>query len=286
MILIVDSGATKADWTAIDENGEKLFFTQTLGLNPEVLTEEVIVERITSNYQLFENRKQVTEIYFYGAGAGTPRMRIFLGKVLQSFFVEADIDVKEDTYAAVYATTNPEDKAIVCILGTGANCSLWNGKELIQKVDSLGYIIMDESSGNFYGKRLISDYFFSKMPKHLAEKFEQQYELNSDVVKNHLYKLPNPNSYLATFAKFLVENKEDEYCKNIAFSGMQLFVDHWITQFEECHDVPVNFVGSIAFFLKDYLKEVLERNKIKLGTVLRKPIDGLVEYHILKREGL
>lgn len=168
MILIVDSGATKADWTAIDENGNKLFFTQTLGLNPEVLTEEIIIERITGNYELFENRKNVTDVYFYGAGLGTPRMCLFLTKVLQSFFVNANIDAKEDTYAAVYATTNPEDKAIVCILGTGANCSLWNGEKVVQKVDSLGYILMDESSGNFYGKRLITDYFFNKMPHHLA----------------------------------------------------------------------------------------------------------------------
>lgn len=284
MILIVDSGATKADWTAIDQKGNKLFLTQTLGLNPEVLTEEIIIERITSNYELFENRKKVTEVYFYGAGLGTPRMCLFLTKVLQSFFVNADIDAKEDTYAAVYATTHPKDKAIVCILGTGSNCSLWNGEKLIQKVDSLGYILMDESSGNFYGKKLITDYFFNKMPRDLAVKFEQQFELNSDVIKNHLYKLPNPNSYLATFAKFLVENKNETYCKEITQEGMQRFVDNWIKQFDECCEVPINFVGSIAFFLKDHLEEVLSKNGLKIGTVLRKPIDGLVEFHIQQNQ--
>lgn len=283
MILIVDSGATKADWTAIDKNGEKLFFTQTLGLNPEVLTDEIFIERITNNYQLYENRKSVSNVYFYGAGCGTERMRAFVESILKSFFKNAEIQVREDTYAAVYATTEPTDKAIVCILGTGSNCSYWNGKELFQAVDSLGYIIMDESSGNFYGKALIRDYYFNKMPKELAGSFESQYDLNSDVIKNHLYKLPNPNSYLATFAKFIVENKNHEYCRKIIKNGMQRFVDHWISQYEARYEVPINFVGSIAFYLQDILEEVLLENNMRLGRVLRKPIDGLVEFHLSKK---
>ncbi|MDO5608583.1 MAG: N-acetylglucosamine kinase [Capnocytophaga sp.] len=284
MIFIIDSGATKADWTALNKQGEKLFFTQTLGLSPEVLTEEIFIERITNNYQLYENRDAVAEVYFYGAGCGTERGRSFVDRLLKSFFKNAKIEVKEDTFAAVYATTRPEDKAIVCILGTGSNCSYWNGQELVQAVDSLGYILMDESSGNFYGRRLIIDYYFNKMPKELAEKFESQYDLNSDVIKNHLYKLPNPNSYLATFAKFIVENKGHDYCRTIIRNGMQLFVDHWITQYEARYDVPISFVGSIAFYLQDILAEVLAENNLKLGVVLRKPIDGLVAFHVNKQK--
>ena len=280
MILIVDSGATKADWTALNEKGIKLFGTQTLGLNPEVLTEEIVTERLTTNELLFENRRHVTNVYFYGAGCGTERMVSFLKVILQRFFSRAEINVHEDTFAAVYATTEPSEKAIVCILGTGSNCSFWNGEKLIQAVDSMGYILMDECSGNYFGKRLMVDYYFHKMPKHLAKKFEHQYELNPDVVKNHLYKLPNPNSYLATFARFLVENKDDEYCHTIAKKGVQLFIDHWISQYEERNVVPINFVGSIAFYLQDIVKEVITANGLKVGKILRKPIDGLVEYHI------
>lgn len=280
MILIVDSGATKADWTAINDKGEKLFVTQTLGLNPEVIDEHIFVERVVTNKELADNKDVVSAVYFYGAGCGTERMITLVDRTLKTIFKNAKIDVKEDTFAAVYATTAPTDKAIVCILGTGSNCSYWNGEKLIQAVDSLGYIAMDESSGNFYGKRLIVDYFFSKMPKDLAEKFEKTFDLNSDVIKNHLYKLPNPNSYLATFARFLVENKDHSYCRNIIENGMQLFVDHWITQYEARYDVPINFVGSIAFYLQDILKDVLAKNNLKIGVVLRKPIDGLVEFHI------
>ncbi|MFC2635105.1 MAG: N-acetylglucosamine kinase, partial [Capnocytophaga granulosa] len=217
------------------------------------------------------------------AGCGTERIRYFVERSLATIFKNAKIDVKEDTYAAVFATTAPTDKAIVCILGTGANCSYWNGKELYQAVDSLGYILMDESSGNFYGKRLIIDYYFKKMPSDLVQKFENQYELGSDVIKNHLYKMPNPNSYLATFAKFVVENKNHEYCREMVRKGMQLFVDHWISQYEDRYEVPINFVGSIAFYLQEVVKDVFVKNGLKVGKVIRKPIDGLVEYHLLHK---
>ena len=149
MIFIVDSGATKADWTALNEKGMKEFGTQTLGLNPEVLTEEIAMERLTTNEQLNENRKRARHVYFYGAGCGTERLRVFLHAILQRFFSNATIVVKEDTYAAVHATTANGERAIVGILGTGANCSYWDGKKLHQAVDSLGYSLMDECSGNF-----------------------------------------------------------------------------------------------------------------------------------------
>ena len=171
MIFIVDSGATKADWTALNEKGMKEFGTQTLGLNPEVLTEEIAMERLTTNEQLNENRKRARHVYFYGAGCGTERLRVFLHAILQRFFSNATIVVKEDTYAAVHATTANGERAIVGILGTGANCSYWDGKKLHQAVDSLGYSLMDECSGNFFGKRLIVDYYFKIMPEHLRKKF-------------------------------------------------------------------------------------------------------------------
>ena len=269
MILIVDSGATKADWTALNEKGMKEFGTQTLGLNPEVLTEEIVMERLTTNEQLNENRKRARHVYFYGAGCGTERLRTFLHAILQRFFSNATIVVKADG-----------EKAIVGILGTGSNCSYWDGKELYQAVDSLGYSLMDECSGNFFGKRLIVDYYFKIMPESLRSKFEHQYELNSDVIKSHLYKLPNPNSYLATFGRFLVENKEDDYCNRIIKEGLQLFINHWVVQYEVRNEVPINFVGSIAFYLQDMVREVFAANGLKVGKILRKPIDGLVEYHL------
>ena len=168
MILIVDSGATKSDWIALDGKGDQLFMTQTLGLSPEVLTRPVIEDRLANNFELSQNREKVTHLYFYGAGCGTDRMRNFLKGIFKVFFPNAEADVKEDTYAAIYATTKIGQQAIVCILGTGSNCSYYDGEQLFQKVASLGYIPMDDGSGNFFGRKLIRDYYFNKIPKDLA----------------------------------------------------------------------------------------------------------------------
>ena len=281
MKLIVDSGSTKADWIAIDDNGKVLFTTQTLGLNPEILDGPEIVSRLNDRFDILQNKKNATHLFFYGAGCGTERMQTALSQIFQEYFNNAIVEVHEDTYAAVYATTPKGEEAIVSILGTGSNCSYFDGEVLEQKVQSLGYIAMDDCSGNRFGRDLVRAYFFNKMPEHLAKQFESEYNLDADTIKHNLYKEPNPNAYLATFAKFLIQHKEDPFIKEIIVKAMQTFVDNYITQYENASEVPVHFVGSIAFYLKAELAEILGKNGLKLGNVLRRPIDGLIAYHEL-----
>lgn len=283
MRLLVDSGSTKADWIAIDEEGKVLFTTQTLGLNPEILDGKEIVERLNDRFDILQNKNTATHLFFYGAGCGTDRMRIELSQVFQDYFPNAIIAVHEDTYAAVFATTPKGEKAIVSILGTGSNCSYFDGKILHQKVQSLGYIIMDDCSGNVFGKELIRKYYFNKMPKELALEFEKEYNLDPDFIKSKLYKEPNPNAYLATFAKFLIQHKETEFCKKIILKEMKSFVKNYIRQYDNCKEVPVHFVGSIAFYLKDELQQTFDKYELQLGNVLRRPIDGLIAYHIANK---
>ena len=280
MKLIVDSGSTKADWIAIDDEGKILFTTQTLGLNPEILEGDQIVARLDDRFDIQQSKKIATHLFFYGAGCGTDRMKITLKAVFQDYFPNAIVVVEEDTYAAVFATTPKGEKAIVSILGTGSNCSYFDGRVLEQKVQSLGYIVMDDCSGNVFGKELIRKYYFNKMPKELAEVFEKEYDLSPDFVKNKLYKEPNPNAYLATFAKFLIQHKEHEFCRKIIFKAMKSFIKNYIHQFENCKEVPVHFVGSIAFYLKEELAVIFEKYELQLGNVLRRPIDGLIAYHV------
>ena len=283
MKLLVDSGSTKADWIAIDENGKVLFTTQTLGLNPEVLDKEEIIHRLDDKFDIQHNKDKATHLFFYGAGCGTDRMKDFLTIVFQEYFTNAAISVHEDTYAAVYATTPKDEEAIVCILGTGSNCSYFDGKILHQKVQSLGYIAMDDCSGNRFGRHLLRGYYFNKMPKDLALEFEEEYNVDPDYIKNNLYKEPNPNAYLATFAKFLIKHKDTDFCKKFIQFEMEEFVENYIKQFDNYTQIPVHFVGSIAFYLKDELTEVLTKHGIKIGNVLRRPIDGLIAYHILNK---
>lgn len=279
MILIADSGATKSDWIALDSDGAEIFMTQTLGLSPEVLSREVIEDRLANNYELSRNKDKVSNIYFYGAGCGTDRMKKFLKEIFNEFFPNAEVSVKEDTYAAIYSTTKIGVQGIVCILGTGSNCSYYDGHQLFQKVVSLGYIPMDDGSGNFFGRKLIRDYYFHKMPQDLGFKFAKEYDLEPDVIKENLYKQPNPNTYLATFARFLIENKEHPYCKGVIDKGFQQFVNNYIMQFELATKVPVHFVGSIAYYLREELAAVIERNDLILGVIRQRPIEGLMEFH-------
>lgn len=280
MRLLVDSGSTKADWIAIDDDGTVLFTTQTLGLNPEILEADEIIERLNDRFDILQNKDKATRLFFYGAGCGTERMKIRLSQAFSNYFTNAIVDVQEDTYAAVFATTPKGEKAIVSILGTGSNCSFFDGKVLHQKVQSLGYIVMDDCSGNVLGKELIRKYYFNKMPKELAIEFEKEYDLSPDFIKDKLYKQPNPNAYLATFAKFLIQNKDHEFCKTIIYKGMESFIENYVKQYDNYKEVPVHFVGSIAFYLKDELQFIFDSHEIKLGNVLRRPIDGLIAYHI------
>ncbi|MGB7395834.1 MAG: N-acetylglucosamine kinase [Pricia sp.] len=279
MILIVDSGATKSDWIALNESGKQLFITQTLGLSPEVLTRNVIEDRLANNFEISKNKEEVTELHFYGAGCGTDRMKNFLTEIFKVFFPNAKADVKEDTFGAIFATTKVGHQGIVCILGTGSNCSYYDGERLHQKVTSLGYIPMDDGSGNFFGRKLIRDYYFNKIPKDLGEKFASEYNLEADVIKENLYKQPNPNTYLATFARFLVENKDHPYSKGVIDKGFQQFINNYIMQFDLATKVPINFVGSIAHYLRDELTAVLERNDLIVGVIRQRPIEGLMEFH-------
>ncbi|WP_333600026.1 BadF/BadG/BcrA/BcrD ATPase family protein [Flavobacterium sp.] len=283
MKLLVDSGSTKADWIAIDDNGKVLFTTQSLGLNPEVLDKEAIVARLDDKFDIEHNKDKASHLFFYGAGCGTDRMKDFLTSVFQDYFKNAVVSVHEDTYAAVYATTPKDEEAIVCILGTGSNCSYFDGKVLHQKVQSLGYIAMDDGSGNRFGRHLLRGYYFNKMPKELAAEFEEEYNLDADYIKANLYKEANPNAYLATFAKFIIKHKEDPFCKKIIRKELKDFTKNYIMQFDNCTTVPVHFVGSIAFYLKDELEQILNKYDIKIGNVLRRPIDGLIAYHVLNK---
>ncbi|OWP77421.1 N-acetylglucosamine kinase [Flavobacterium oreochromis] len=280
MKLIIDSGSTKADWIAIDELGNVLFSTHTLGLNPEILTETEVLKRLNDNSELSINRENVSFLYFYGAGCGTSRMKDFLACIFEKYFLNAKISVYEDTYAAVYATTLKGEKAIVSILGTGSNCSYFDGQILHQKVESLGYIVMDDCSGNRFGRHLLRGYYYNKMPKKLAEIFETSYDLDPDVIKQNLYKEANPNAYLASFTAFLIKHKEDSFCQQIIKEEIESFVENNIKQFEDYKELPNHFIGSVAYFLQDEIKSVLTKHHIKIGKILQKPIDGLIAYHL------
>lgn len=283
MILIVDSGSTKSDWLAVDKEGNRLLEkVRTKGLNPAILSEKKLYKTISSSDALSENKEKVSHIFFYGAGCGTEKPRKLLKEVLDDFFPNAQISVNEDTLAAVYSTINhPKEAAVVCILGTGSNCSYYDGDVLHQKVESLGYTLMDDASGNYFGKQLIRDYYFNQMPENVKVAFATKFNLDSDFIKYNLYKQPNPNAYLASFAEFMFLHKDSEYTINLIKNGIRLFAKNMIMQFKDALDTaPVHFAGSIAYFSQDEIKEVAEEMGFKVGNFVRRPIEGLVPFHV------
>lgn len=278
MILIADGGSTKCDWILLDSKGEKILKTRTKGLNPAVFKTEVLQERLEENLDLKQVRDSVEKVHFYGAGCGTPKPTALLKSILTAFFSGAsEVQVQEDMVAAVYAVT--DKPGIVCILGTGSNSCYFDGQGIRTAVDSLGYILMDEASGNYFGKRLIRDYYYKKMPEQLAVKFEKEFDLSSDTIKENIYKKDNPNTYLASFAEFIFKNERNGYFYQLIAEGMQNFIEHRVLCFKEAQNVPIHFVGSIAYFSQDIIKDALQPYRLTPGNFVQRPIDGIIDYY-------
>ena len=277
MILIADGGSTKCDWIVLDSDGEILLKTRTKGLNPAVFKKEIIKERLLENIDLKKLKSKIQEVFFYGAGCGTKNPSLMLKAIFEGYFSNATVIVKEDTYAATYAVT--AEPGIVCILGTGSNSSFFDGKTIKNSIPSLGYVLMDEASGNYFGKKLIRDYYYKKMPEELRIKFASQYNLEADEIKLNIYKKDNPNTYLANFAEFMFKSEQNEYFISVLKKGIKDFFKNRIKPYDNYQKVPVHFVGSIAYFSSDMINKVAKKYNVTIGNIVRRPIDGLIEYH-------
>ncbi len=278
MTLIADGGSTKCDWVLLDQKGNLVLKTRTPGLNPAVVPEQELLLRIKNNPELAAIFNQVGFVDFYGAGCGTITPKTLLSRVLKQLFVNAKVTVEEDMVAAALAVT--DQPGIVCIFGTGSNSCYFDGKKAKTHVESLGFILMDEASGNYFGKRLIRDYFYKKMPSKLAVEFEKRFDLDPDTIKINLYQKPNPNTYLASFAEFIFTSEEENaYFYNLISEGVLKFIEYKILCYKEAEQVPIHFIGSIAHFSKDIIQDCLNRYHLELGNIVRRPIDGLIEYY-------
>ena len=278
MTLITDGGSTKCDWVLLDNSGEVVFKTATSGLNPTVVPKEELLLRIASNEDLKSVFNNVEILDFYGAGCGTATPRSILKEVLEALFTKAKVNVSEDMAAAVFAATT--EPGIVCILGTGSNSCFFDGIKIHSPIPSLGFILMDEASGNYFGKRLIRDYYYQRMPKEIAAEFENKFNLEADEIKMNLYKKPNPNAYLASFAQFIFTQKEiNPYFYALIKESISNFIECRILCYEKAHEVPVHFIGSIAHFSEEIIKECFAAHNLELGNIVQRPIDGLIDYY-------
>ena len=278
MIIIADGGSTKCDWILLNEKGEVELKTRTKGLNPAVFKPHVLKERIEASEDLKKYLDKITRVDFYGAGCGTPTPKKNLQNILNEFFTSAKVNVEEDMMAAAYAATT--EPGIVCILGTGSNSCYFDGSKVHMEVESLGYVLMDEASGNYFGKRLIRDYYYKFMGDDMSREFAKRYKLDADTIKHNVYKEENPNTYLASFAEFIFTAEErNGYFYKLIYEGMEKFIERRVMCFKQAQSVPVHFIGSIAFFSEDIIRDVAKRYHLEIGNIIRRPIDGLIEHY-------
>ncbi|MGM0634896.1 MAG: N-acetylglucosamine kinase [Bacteroidota bacterium] len=278
MWLIADGGSTKCDWVLLNSKGNVVLQTQTKGLNPTVFSKNTIKNRITSNKDLSNIFLSVEKLFFFGAGCGTlaPQMRLY--EQLQSFFKNAEVVVEEDMKAAALSVTIKP--GIICILGTGSNSAYFDGNQTHLKFPSLGYILMDEASGNYFGKQLISDYYYNIMPTDLQTDFKNEFDLDPDTIKSNLYNSETPNTYLASFARFIFgKNQQHAYFYQMLYSGIDLFFKRHVLCFEEATHHPIHFVGSLAYFSSDIIRKVACQHQLEIGQIIKRPIDGLINYY-------
>lgn len=279
MLLIAEGGSTKCDWILIEKSNNTVTRFRTKGLNPAILNEKALHKIISKEVNLTNNKEKIKEIYFFGAGCNTKNNNLILKKVLLSFFKVRKLYVAEDTMAAVHATTT--EPAVVCILGTGSNCCFFDGNKIIQKVPSLGYSLMDEGSGNYFGKELLKAYFYKKIPEKLSLSFKNKFNLSEEKIIKKLYKSKSPNKYLADFAPFLFENQEDIFMQGILQKGIQKFVENHILQYkDELKENPIHFAGSIASHSERQIRNELAKHNIRASSFVQRPMDNLINHFL------
>ncbi|MCB0755119.1 MAG: hypothetical protein H6602_09630 [Flavobacteriales bacterium] len=278
MILIADSGSTKCDWKLMDGEAE-VGSVSTMGFNPYFHSEAIISATLKAQRLFTQNADSITEVYIYSAGCSSPDLNKIVEKGLRAVFTKAKIMVDHDVLGAALAACQGEP-GIACILGTGSNSCYYNGETTYEEIPSLAYILGDEGSGSWYGKQLLRDYLYKEpIPLELRRELEEQGHDKNSIMEN-IYMQEHANVYLASFMKTISKYKETEYIKTMIHDGMRAFLLRHVCCFKNHKEVKTNFVGSIAYYFQDILKEEASKLGISIGNVIKKPIDGLVEYHL------
>jgi len=274
--LIADSGATKAEWSLLNNGKQKTILTQ--GISPYFLNKDQVIDVLLKELEPGLKNIKVDEVHYYGTGCANPDNARLMKKAIKQVFPEANIEVNHDLLAAARALCG-DDKGIACILGTGSNSCYYNGKRIISNSPGLGYILGDEGSGAYLGKKVLQYYLYNTFDDELRGRFDVTYLTNKAEILENVYKNPLPNRYLAGFVMFLAENRGHYMIENIIEDCLNDFFFTHLCKYKETWTLPVNFVGSVAFGFKDVLEELCHSYEFELGKILKKPMSGLIEYH-------
>ncbi|WP_300602246.1 N-acetylglucosamine kinase [Niabella sp.] len=274
--LIADAGSTKVEWCLLHNGKTKTVLTS--GVSPYFLNGDQIAALLTKELLPKLKNAAVDEIFYYGTGCLNPDNRKMVQKSLRGLFKGAKVQVWHDVEGAARGLCG-RGKGIACILGTGASACYYDGRKIQKNSPGLGYVLGDEGSGAYLGRKVIQYFLYNTFDEDLRARFDAAYVTNATEILERVYKQPLPNRYLAGFAKFLADNRGHYMVENIIEDGLNDFFFTHLCKFQEAWKYPISFVGSIAFGFKDVLKELCSSYSFELGKVLQKPMKGLVEYH-------
>lgn len=276
-ILIADSGSTKTDWALIEE-GKIAQRICTTGINPYFVSEQQGAAILADELKLERELHELTHIYMYSAGAKAPANKKMLENILKGHFAGTDVSVACDMTGAARSTCHTE-KGVVAILGTGSNSCYYDGSKIQKQRASLGYVLGDEGSGTFLGKKVLRYFFYDTFDGDLHEAFVNKYGNNLPEVLDSVYKQPFPNRYLASFTEFLGEHRGHFMIENILEDSFLAFFNANLLKYRESWKYPIHFVGSVAYTFRDVLHNIAEQFGLNIGNIVKSPMDGLVAFH-------
>lgn len=280
MILIADSGSTKCSWALCDTNGKLIQEISTIGFNPYFIDDRTILKYLV-NSDLNNWKEKISHVFFYGAGCSSKAKNKIIETPFIGFFKNATVNISHDLDAACFAMYDG-NPGITCILGTGSNSCYYDGKEIYEHAPSLGFIMGDDASGNYFGKKILSLYFNGKMDQELKEKFESSFESNIDVINKNVYNTNRANVFLAQYFPFITVTRDHPTIKKLIQDTLDEFIDLHVKCFSNSESVGINFIGSVAYFLSDEIEEAIKRHGLNKGSILKNPIGRLIEYHFEK----
>ena len=275
-ILIADSGSTKCEWCIIRDGKKKRFFSQ--GMSPYFLSGPQVIELLQNEVYPKVKNEAVDEIFFYGTGCKSPFNRQVIIKALKMVFTNAHVSVDHDLMGAARALCGKE-KGIACILGTGSNSCYFNGKRIVKNSPGIGYVLGDEGSGAYLGKKVLQYFLYNTFDEELAIRFKDKFNTSDVEILENIYKMPLPNRYMASFTIFLADNRGHYMIENIIEDGLNDFFFQHICKYGESWNLPIHFAGGVAFGFKDVIKELCGTYQLELGNVIKNPMDGLIRYH-------
>jgi N-acetylglucosamine kinase-like BadF-type ATPase len=143
-------------------------------------------------------------------------------------------------------------EGLACILGTGSNSCLFDGSRIVANTPPLGYILGDEGSGAVLGKLFLNALYKGVIGSETKKAFEEENRMTLAEVIERVYRQPLPNRWLASLSPFIHSRLSDPAVEALVTDSFSTFIARNIDPYRR-RDLPINAVGSIAFYYKEQL---------------------------------